>query len=129
VVGERDVGPRPRRHLAHRPHVGVQVGIELGLRQLRIGLGVESLVAVGDVDRQDVADVGHVDLHPGQRRRVAVLAEQVHLVAQTDERRGELGVVDVGAGPTQQVAVEDQYAHGDPAYVAAGRRRNVASAA
>ena len=42
---------------------------------------------------------------------MAVLAEQVHLVAERDERRGEARVVDVGAGAVQQVAVEDQDAH------------------
>ena len=47
-----------------------------------------------------------------QRQRVAVLAEQVDLVAGAHERRRQLGVVDVGTGPGEQVAVEDEDAHG-----------------
>ena len=43
---------------------------------------------------------------------VALLAEQVHLVAEPHERRGEAGVVDVRARPAEQIAVEDQDAHG-----------------
>ena len=43
--------------------------------------------------------------------RVAVLAEQVDLVARARERLRERGVVDVGAGASEQVAVEDEDAH------------------
>ena len=41
----------------------------------------------------------------------ALLADQVHLVAQVGQRAGEAGVVDVAAGAPQQVAVEDQDSH------------------
>ena len=47
---------------------------------------------------------------------VAVLAEQVHLVPEAHQRRRELGVVDVRAGPLEQVTVEDQHAHARAAY-------------
>ena len=43
---------------------------------------------------------------------MAVLTHQLDLVAEPDQRRGELSVVDVGAGSAQQVAVEDEDAHG-----------------
>ena len=42
---------------------------------------------------------------------VAVLAQQVHLVAEAHERFGQARVVDVGPGALEQVAVEDQDAH------------------
>jgi hypothetical protein len=116
VVGQRHIGPHALGHLADGCHVGGEIVLELRLGELGVGLGLEALVAVGHVDRQHTADVGHVHLHAGQRRRVAVLAEQVHLVAEAGERRRELGVVDVGAGPAQEVTVEDEDAHGGSAY-------------
>jgi hypothetical protein len=54
---------------------------------------------------------------PGQRRGPPVLAEQVNIVAQPGQRPGQARVVDVAAGPTQQVAVEDEDA--DAAIIAA----------
>ena len=48
------------------------------------------------------------EAHPAAR--VAVLAEEVHLVAKSREGGHEAGVVDVGAGPPQEVAVEDENA-------------------
>jgi hypothetical protein len=51
-------------------------------------------------------------VHPVQRTGMAVLAEQVDLVAHPLQGLGEAGVVDVAARPPQQVAVEDQHAHG-----------------
>ena len=42
---------------------------------------------------------------------MAVLAEQMDLVALCDERRGQSRVVDVRAGAAEQVAVEDEDAH------------------
>ena len=47
-----------------------------------------------------------------QLARVAVLAEQVDLVAELGQGGHQRGVVDVAAGPAQQVAVEDQDPHG-----------------
>ena len=91
---------------------------------------MEVVVGVGHVHGQDPADVrqvrGAADLlalrlhleagaieaahgvHERERRGVVVLAEQVDLVAQADERADERGVVDVAARSAQQVAVEDQ---------------------
>ena len=54
---------------------------------------------------------------------VALLAEQVNLVAERDESRGQARVVDVGAGPAQQVAVEDQDAHASASLAVPGASR------
>src|SRR5205823_682238 len=84
----------------------------------------------GDVHGQDAADVRQIGgaadrlavrLHAqsavleaahrvdeGQAGRVPVLAQEVDLVAQIDERLDQRGVVDVAARSAQQVAVEDQ---------------------
>ena len=43
---------------------------------------------------------------------VAVLAEQVDLVALAYERRRQARVVDVRSGAAEQIAVEDEDAHG-----------------
>ena len=94
---------------------------------------LEPLVAIGDVDRQQVADVRPPRRHADGlaqdldlRRAVvpradrvdewqlcgtAVLADEVDLGAGAGERRGQPGVVDVRAGSAQQVAVEDEDAH------------------
>ena len=42
---------------------------------------------------------------------LAVLAEQVDLVAEPGQRPRQVGVVDVAAGAAQHVAVEDEDAH------------------
>ena len=133
VVGERDVGPHALGHLAHRGHVALQVAVDLGLVEVLERARLHALVAIGHVERQQARDVGPVDRHAGglaaglQRQlaavpvaggvdpvvgeRVAVLAEQVDLVARARERLRERGVVDVGAGAPEQVAVEDEDAH------------------
>jgi hypothetical protein len=133
VVGERHVRPRALGHLADRGHVGLEVAVELRLRQVLERAGVEALVAVGDVERQHAADVGPVDGGPGglapdldgqraavpvargvdpvERERVAVLAQQVDLVPAPHERLRQRRVVDVRAGPGEQIAVEDEHAH------------------
>ena len=108
VVRERDVG---RRHGPHGLHVGVDVVLELGVRELREGLGVESLVLVGHVDGQHPPDVRDVHRHAVGRLVVAVLAEQVHLVPERRERPHEVRVVDVAAGAAEQIAMEDQDPH------------------
>ena len=61
VVGERDVRPHARGDLAHGGDVRVEVGVELLVGELRERLGLDALVAVGHVDRQQAADVGPVD--------------------------------------------------------------------
>jgi hypothetical protein len=43
---------------------------------------------------------------------VALLAEQVDLVPGAAQGSGQVGVVDVRTGSGEQVAVEDQHAHG-----------------
>ena len=55
-----------------------------------------------------MTDPGRLDRPIGS---LAVLAEQVDLVAEPGQRLGEVGVVDVAAGAAQHVAVEDQDAH------------------
>ena len=42
---------------------------------------------------------------------LAVLAEQVDLVAEPGQRPRQIGVVDVAAGAAQHVAVEEENAH------------------
>ena len=42
---------------------------------------------------------------------LAVLAEEMDLMAEPGQRAGEVGVVDVAAGAAQHVAVEDEDAH------------------
>ena len=139
VVGERDVRRDALGHLAHGGDVGVDVAVELGLGEIGERPRVDALVAIGHVQRQQPADVGPVDgrrgparggrvthsapesqspdgVDPVQRQRIAVLAEQVDLVAAAHERRRQLRVVDVGAGPGEQVAVEDEDAHGGGLY-------------
>ena len=133
VVGQRHVGAGAVGHLAHGRHVGLQVSRELLVVQLGERPGVDPRIAVGDVHRQQAADVRPVDgaagrpaalLHPQgatipvpggvdevQLQRIAVLAEQVHLVAQADQRGRDLAVVDVRAGAPEEVAVEDQDPH------------------
>jgi hypothetical protein len=46
--------------------------------------------------------------HPLERARLAILAEEVNLVSEPGKRLREACVVDIAAGPSQQVAVEDQ---------------------
>ena len=58
------------------------------------------------LERPRVPVAGRVD--EPQMLRVALLAEQVDLVPEARERLREARVVDVGAGPGQQVAVEDE---------------------
>lgn len=111
VIGEGQVDtPGALRHIAHRRDVGLDVAIELRVGQLREGLDLEALVGILDVDRQQATDVGVVDLDPLDLD-LAVLAEQVHLVAELGQRSGEIDVVDVAAGAAQHVAVEDEYPH------------------
>jgi hypothetical protein len=93
------------------------VALELGVGELGERLDLEPLVAVADVHGQQAADVGVVDGHGARRpglgelRRVAVLADEVNLVAEACERPREVRVVDVRTGAPQQVAVEDQDPH------------------
>jgi hypothetical protein len=133
VVGQCDVRPNALDHVAHRGHVRTEVGVELGLGERLEGTGLDSLVAVGDVDGEQAADLrpvhrrphGHPPLPHAQRpvvprslrvdprelQRGAVLAQQVQLVAAPDEGSGELGVVDVRSRSAQEVAVEDEDLH------------------
>src|SRR5215211_2019796 len=85
--------------------------IELRFAQLRVRLGVEAVVAVGDVDRQHAPDVRIVDGDAFGSVPAAILAEQVHVVAQAREGPHQAGVVDVASGAPEQISVEDQYAH------------------
>ena len=134
VVGQRDVRPRAGRDFAHRGHVAIHVARDLFVAQRRVRPRLDAFVAVRHVDREQRADVGPVHgragriatdrqvqraavpvaggVDPRQLERRAVLAEQVHFVAEAYERLTQRGVVHVRAGPLQQVAMEDQHAHG-----------------
>ena len=106
--------------------------LEPRVREVEEGLGIEALVAVGHVDGQHAADVrevgGHTRVrvalevqraalpaahgaHERQLGGMAVLTEDVDLVAHIRERRGQARVVDVAARTAQQVAVEDENPH------------------
>jgi hypothetical protein len=65
VVGQRDVGLHPGDDLAHRRDVRGDVGLELVVAAVEEGAGLEPLVAVGDVDRQQAPDLRSVDGQPG----------------------------------------------------------------
>ena len=92
VVGEGGVEAAGRvGDLAHGGDVGLDVAVELLLGQLREGLDLEALVGVFDVDRQQAVDVGVVDLDPLDLD-LAVLAEQVDLVAEAGQRRARLAL-------------------------------------
>ncbi len=128
--------PRRGNHIAHGRDVRIEITVELGVAQVGERLHLEALVAVEDVDREQPADVGAVNgdaagppgianlLHlepatvpvadrvdPVQLRCTPVLAEEVDVVSLAGERLGQAGVIDVGSGPAQQVAVKDQDAH------------------
>jgi hypothetical protein len=72
VVRQREVGADPLSDLAHGGHVALQVAVELRLREVRERLGLDPVVAVGDVDRQQAAEVGAVD---GRAHRLAARLE------------------------------------------------------
>jgi hypothetical protein len=90
--------------------VGLCVAIELAVGELRKASDLESLVGIFDVDGQEAADVGIVDLDPLDLGD-PILAEQMDLVAESGQGSGEVGVVDVAAGAAQHVAVKDQKTH------------------
>ena len=138
VVRERCVDPASRRDdVGRRGDVGGDVGVELVVGELGERLDLEALVAVVHVHGEKPADVRDVggdgagmyatglglgganpelspfpvarSIDPRQLSRAAVLAHQVDVVAESRERLREARVVDVAAGPAQQIAVEDQY--------------------
>ena len=136
MVGERQLRAHELAQLAHGGDVGSQVARELRIGAAQERARLDALVAIGHVHRQQPADVGPVHAAAtGPLRRahlahaqgpavpvsdgvherlllgVAVLAEQVHVVAQAHERFGQARVVYVGPGALEQVAVEDQDAH------------------
>jgi hypothetical protein len=133
MVGQRDVRRRARDHVLHRGDVGIDVARDLRVGAVREGACLHALVAVGHVDRQQVADVRPPDRHadrlaqhldpvatvdPGAHRvdegqlvGAALLAQEVDDDAASRERGAHARVVDVRAGPAQQVAVEDEHPH------------------
>ena len=133
VVHQRDVRTCALDDLAHGGDVRLQIAVQLVLGELLERAGLDAVVAIGDVDGQQAAEVRAVDrglcrraplldaqsagvpvarrIHPLQLERRALLAEQVQLVPGTHQRRPELGVVDVGARAVEQVPVEDEDAH------------------
>jgi hypothetical protein len=134
VVRERDVRPDPLRHLPDRRDVALQVPRDLLVAQLRERPRLHALVAIGDVEREQPRDVRPVHrrahrlpadldvefaavpvargIDPLLRERIPLLRQQVDLVAGTAERLAQSGVVHVRAGPPEEVAVEDEHAHG-----------------
>ncbi len=111
MIGEGGVdAARPGGHLPDRLDVRRDVAIKLLAAQFGKCLDLEAHVGVLHVDREQVTDVGVVDLDTLQLD-LPVLAEQMDLVAETGQRLGEVGVVDVAAGPAQHVAVEDENPH------------------
>ena len=104
MVGQSQVRGR---HGADRGDIGVEVVVECRLVQLREGQSIETLIAIGHVHGEHPSDIGHMDRHTLRSLRRPVLAEQVHLMAQSCERSRQVGVVDVAARAAQQVAVED----------------------
>ena len=141
VVGQRDLAaPRSAATSATAATLACDVARDLLVAALRERARLDALVAVGHVHRQQPADVRAVDRAARLARRapaphpagapaarpasqspaastngvvlgVALLAEQVNLVAEPHQRVGQAGVVDVGPGAAEQVAVEDQDAH------------------
>ena len=133
MVCQPDVRAHQLGHLRGRGRVRAQVVIQLAVAQVQERLGVEALVGVRHVDGQHAADVRQVrrtahrlanplhdqvpalpaahGVHERELGGVAVLAEQVHLVTELGEGVRQAGVVDVAAGASQQVAVEDQDPH------------------
>ena len=130
VVGQRDVGADGGHHVADRADVRRDVPFDLGVGQQRVRAGIKSRVVIGHVDRQGAADVGQVhgaadglaqalDLEfpvlpaPDRVHEVVLggtllLAEQVDLVAEVNERPGQLRVVDVASRAAQEVAVKNK---------------------
>ena len=133
------------RDLLHGCDVAAHIARDLLVAAARERARLHPLVAVQHVDRQEPRDVGPVDraapasggtraveaaeaqlaavpvahgVDEGPLGGVAVLAEQVHVVAQRGHRFGQARVVDVGSGPLQQIPVEDQDPHRPQAYPA-----------
>ena len=119
--------------VAHRRHVGGDVGLQLLVGEIGEGSCLHAVVAVGDVHREQPADVRPIDgaahrLAPGAHPQLPalprphrvdpvqplgrpVLGQEVDLVPQARQGSREAGVVDVGPRAAQQVAVEDEQPH------------------
>ena len=134
MVGQSHVRAHRLDQLAHSLHVCLHVSGDLGIGAVGKRLGFDALVAILHVDGQQTADIWPVHgarrtlagrlfqgsqhqpaavpvprgVHERLALRVALLAEQVHLVSQPCQSVCQARVVDVGAGPAQQVAVEDE---------------------
>ena len=113
-LGVRELGVRcaPRRRRsgrARRPGAG---------RRCRAGRPSRA-AARADLELEAARVPAARGVHPVERQRRAVLAEQVDLMARAHERGRERGVVDVRSRPLQQIPMEDHHAHGRAAYAAA----------
>src|SRR5207247_1789387 len=81
-----------------------------GLADVRqVGRALDRLADGLDFEPSPVPAPDRVDER--KLARVAVLAEQMDLVAEADEGGGQRRVVDVAAGAAQQVAMEDEDPH------------------
>ena len=136
VVREPRLDLRGRGHVAHGPHVRVEVAGQLLVAEAVEGAHLETLVVVVHVHREQAADVGpvhgaatrvrgpshvlHDELAVAPRAHrvdetklfgTPLLTEEVDLVAEAGERLGQLGVVNVRAGSAKQVTVKDEDPH------------------
>ena len=108
MIGERDVW---RRYGSDRGDVDVEVVAERRLVDVRERQRIKALIVISHVDGKQAPNVGHVDCHAVRRQCRPVLAEQVHLMAQSSQRSRQVGVVDVATGAAQQVAMENEDPH------------------
>ena len=139
VVGERHVGPHALGDLAHRGHVGVDVAVDL-LPARGPGTAAPRCPRSGRRRRAAAGRRCRAGRRSPAPARAASAtssapasqspAASTHSSASgsrswhsrwtswpaAHQRLGQRRVVDVRAGPGQQVAVEDQHAHGAPLY-------------
>jgi hypothetical protein len=110
VVDEDEVRRQP---LAHRFGVRDDPRVELLARGVLDALHLVAVVLVDDEDRQEAADLGPDRLGASEVEppRVRLLGEDGDVVALAAPLARELARVDVGARPSEEVAVPHEDAH------------------
>ena len=83
MVGQGNIR---RRRGTDRGDVDIEIMAERGLVEFREGHRIETLIVIGHVYGKHPPDVGHVNCHALEFLRDPVLAEQVHLMAQSGQR-------------------------------------------